>query len=186
MIAELDRWILEALKSYRLIYTVDDCGSGIHLVDALTPDGDNDIRRGQSELEMLADHIDAHVADRLAAIRNGGAAAPSPEPQAEPMTHAELKAAWDAPAKSEAEPATLNEPFGNSEQLEPATSGEVERRPVESDVRCESCGFSGPIADWPPARSSYSDIQCPRCDSTNNDHNAEFKRNMFSGARSHN
>ncbi len=50
---------------------------------------------------------------------------------------------------------------------------------AEADVRCDSCGFTGPLADWLPALSPYSDIECPECQNTNNKHNSDFKRRCF-------
>lgn len=45
-------------------------------------------------------------------------------------------------------------------------------------VKCKSCGFEDSIGKFEPTASVYSDICCPNCKSTNNDHNAEYLRKL--------
>jgi len=49
--------IFDSLKSYRCRYSVNEMGDSMELVDMLTPSGDKDIGRGQTEMEILAEHI---------------------------------------------------------------------------------------------------------------------------------
>lgn len=52
-------------------------------------------------------------------------------------------------------------------------------KPQSQDVKCESCGYEGNIASFPPAMSVYHDIICPKCRSTNNKHNSEYTNNLL-------
>ena len=52
---ETTKDILQALKSYRCQFSVDESGDGIELVDLLSPGFD--IGDGQKERELLAEHI---------------------------------------------------------------------------------------------------------------------------------
>jgi predicted Zn-ribbon and HTH transcriptional regulator len=45
-------------------------------------------------------------------------------------------------------------------------------------VKCESCGYEGTISTFDPSISVYSDIRCPKCNSTNNKHNKEYLDNL--------
>jgi len=47
--------ILKVLESYRCQYTVDEFGSGLPLVDVLSPL--KTIKEGKEELYLLAEHI---------------------------------------------------------------------------------------------------------------------------------
>jgi len=51
------------------------------------------------------------------------------------------------------------------------------------DVICRSCGYSGPIHTYHPTESAYSDIRCPKCSSTNNEHNREYLRRLSEAIR---
>lgn len=44
-----------------------------------------------------------------------------------------------------------------------------------SAILCESCGYSGSIDTYLPSMSTIADCQCPKCGSTNNRHNDEYK-----------
>lgn len=68
--------ILEALRDYRCQYTRDADGNGLSLVDMLTPDYESDITNGISEMEILADDIEAHLLDKQ----------PAPKATDAPMT----------------------------------------------------------------------------------------------------
>jgi hypothetical protein len=41
-------------------------------------------------------------------------------------------------------------------------------------VNCLSCGYAGTIDTYNPTFSLYSDIRCPKCASTNNQHNSDY------------
>jgi hypothetical protein len=43
---------------------------------------------------------------------------------------------------------------------------------------CNSCGYAGEIDTFHPAMSINADCCCPKCGSTNNDHNAEYSRRL--------
>jgi hypothetical protein len=54
----LHRKILDALRIYRCQHAqYDDDGGGCQLVDVFTPHDDQNIAKGQEELELLADHL---------------------------------------------------------------------------------------------------------------------------------
>lgn len=46
----------------------------------------------------------------------------------------------------------------------------------EKKVLCESCGYFGDIDTYEPSMSIYSDCRCPKCYSTNNQHNSEYQK----------
>jgi hypothetical protein len=58
--------IEKALNEYRLQQTVLEDGGGLPLVDALSPPGDDDIRRGKEEIELLTDSIIGELLDNAA------------------------------------------------------------------------------------------------------------------------
>lgn len=43
-----------------------------------------------------------------------------------------------------------------------------------SAILCESCGYSGVIDTYLPSMSPTADCRCPKCGSTNNQHNADY------------
>lgn len=43
-----------------------------------------------------------------------------------------------------------------------------------SAILCESCGYSGAIGTYLPSMSPTADCRCPKCGSTNNEHNADY------------
>lgn len=45
-------------------------------------------------------------------------------------------------------------------------------------VICRACGYQDDIRTFHPALSAYNDIKCPKCGSTNNQHNTEYQRRM--------
>lgn len=48
------------------------------------------------------------------------------------------------------------------------------------EILCRACGFQATVDKWEPSWCTYSDIQCPECKSTNNEHNSDFKKKLFS------
>ena len=47
-----------------------------------------------------------------------------------------------------------------------------------NEVTCNSCGYSGGIDTYRPSFSMLSDCRCPRCGSTDNQHNAEYAKRI--------
>lgn len=43
-----------------------------------------------------------------------------------------------------------------------------------ADVLCRACGYSGAIDTYEPSLAVYSDCRCPKCGSTNNQHNSAY------------
>lgn len=41
-------------------------------------------------------------------------------------------------------------------------------------VVCQACGYSGALDTYKASLSVYSDCRCPKCGSTNNQHNREY------------
>ena len=52
-----------------------------------------------------------------------------------------------------------------------------------NEVKCKRCGYSGDISSYHPTISVYSDIRCPECGSTNNEHNSEYLRRLSEAMR---
>lgn len=50
-------------------------------------------------------------------------------------------------------------------------------------VVCRSCGYSGAIDTYLPSASMYSDCRCPKCGSTNNDHNSGYATELCKALR---
>lgn len=63
----------EVLSMCRLIYTTDDGGGGLPLVDRLTPAGDGLITRGQEELGDIAMRVAEKARDLIATAERRGA-----------------------------------------------------------------------------------------------------------------
>ena len=54
--------------------------------------------------------------------------------------------------------------------------------PHPSDPRrFKPCGYVGPLSAWKPSLGVYSDITCPECGSTRNEHNREFMAQLRLG-----
>lgn len=51
------------------------------------------------------------------------------------------------------------------------------------EVKCDRCWYVGPLRSYLPARTVYQDIQCPRCDSMNNEHNREYQKRLMERMR---
>lgn len=47
------------------------------------------------------------------------------------------------------------------------------------DAICIACSYVGDIETFPPAMSVYQDIRCPKCGSTNNEHNSEYQMRLM-------
>jgi hypothetical protein len=45
-------------------------------------------------------------------------------------------------------------------------------------IKCDSCGHEGEIHTFHPSMSPYSDIRCPKCNSTNNAHNSQYMKDL--------
>lgn len=45
---------------------------------------------------------------------------------------------------------------------------------MSEHIVCLTCDYQGPISTFSPTMSPYSDIRCPKCGSTNNEHNSEY------------
>ena len=63
-------WLIinAALKRHRLMYTHDEDGDCLDLVDVLTPTGDEDVARGIGEIGYLSESISEAVARALATL----------------------------------------------------------------------------------------------------------------------
>lgn len=46
--------------------------------------------------------------------------------------------------------------------------------PNTDKVRCDACGYTGAVGTYLPAISLHADCLCPRCGSTDNQHNAKY------------
>lgn len=52
-------------------------------------------------------------------------------------------------------------------------------RPVTAEtVLCRSCGYEGTIDTFEPCFSVYNDCRCPKCGSTNNQHNSDYQAQL--------
>ena len=49
----------------------------------------------------------------------------------------------------------------------------------ENIILCESCGYKGSVDTYHPTASVYSDVRCPKCGSTNNEHNESYQDNLL-------
>jgi len=49
----------------------------------------------------------------------------------------------------------------------------------EQDIVCNSCGYSGLINTYDPCLSVYNDCRCPKCGSTDNEHNDKYRKDIF-------
>lgn len=47
------------------------------------------------------------------------------------------------------------------------------------DIVCRACGYAGGIETYEPCMSVYNDCRCPKCGSTNNQHNADYKARLY-------
>jgi len=45
---------------------------------------------------------------------------------------------------------------------------------AEGMLKCRKCGYTNDVLHFPDSGRTHSDIKCPRCESTNNDHNTAF------------
>lgn len=51
--------LIQELRSYRLTYHFEDAeGTGLSLLDRLSPDDDSDVGRGLEEIQFIAEHIE--------------------------------------------------------------------------------------------------------------------------------
>lgn len=71
--------ILASLKSYSLRHTKCEDGSNYPLVDALTPPEELNIKLGQDELKLLADHLYSELENVFSAMTADKAAQPNGE-----------------------------------------------------------------------------------------------------------
>jgi len=46
-------------------------------------------------------------------------------------------------------------------------------------IICLSCGYEGEPESFDVSLSVYSDIRCPKCKSTNNKHNSDYKDSLL-------
>lgn len=51
------------------------------------------------------------------------------------------------------------------------------------NIECRACNHVGPIDEFPPCESIYQDIRCPKCGSTNNEHNSKYQKELFASMR---
>jgi len=49
---------------------------------------------------------------------------------------------------------------------------------ARGDLQCAGCGYRGDISTFEPTASVFTDVRCPYCGSTNNEHNAEYLRRL--------
>ena len=52
-------------------------------------------------------------------------------------------------------------------------------------VVCGSCGYAGMIDTYHPSFGMYSDCRCPKCGSTDNEHNAKYSRMIQESFKKH-
>jgi len=45
-------------------------------------------------------------------------------------------------------------------------------------IVCKACGYTGNIETYAPSMGIYSDIRCPKCGSTSNDHNSNYLKEL--------
>lgn len=45
-------------------------------------------------------------------------------------------------------------------------------------VACRACSYEGAIDTYAPCFSVYNDIRCPKCGSTNNQHNSDYQKRL--------
>lgn len=62
----------------------------------------------------------------------------------------------------------------------PLTSGGATEHDV---VVCKACGYDGSISTYQPTASVYTDIRCPRCGSTSNEHNSRYTSELLAAIR---
>lgn len=55
---------------------------------------------------------------------------------------------------------------------------------MNTEIVCNSCGFKDTIDKYHLSMSVYSDIRCPECGSTNNEHNTEYQTRLFKAMNS--
>lgn len=51
-------------------------------------------------------------------------------------------------------------------------------------VVCRACGYQGRIDTYLPCLTVNNDCKCPKCGSTNNQHNTEYQKTLFSAEQS--
>ena len=49
----------------------------------------------------------------------------------------------------------------------------------ENIVLCKSCGYRDSVDAYYPTVSIYSDVRCPKCGSTDNEHNEHYQDNLL-------
>lgn len=60
---------------------------------------------------------------------------------------------------------------------------QVEPQVRSSAVLCRSCGYEGNIETYDPCISPYNDCRCPKCGSTNNQHNDDYQENLYAAMK---
>ena len=51
---------------------------------------------------------------------------------------------------------------------------------LEEECKCDACGYEGQLKTYLPCEG-YNDIRCPKCRSTNNQHNREYMSRVWDG-----
>lgn len=50
-------------------------------------------------------------------------------------------------------------------------------------IVCKSCGYLGVIESFEMSFSVYNDVKCPKCGSTNCDHNSNYQKELFAAIK---
>ena len=56
---------------------------------------------------------------------------------------------------------------------------------AERNIICRSCGYIGDINTYQPSFSIHNDCRCPKCYSTDNDHNDRFQESLVAAWKKH-
>ena len=59
-----------------------------------------------------------------------------------------------------------------NENIENKTEAQTTEKP---NVVCRSCGYAGDINTYQPSFSIHNDCRCPKCYSTDNEHNDHYQ-----------
>lgn len=54
----------------------------------------------------------------------------------------------------------------------------------KDEVTCRSCGFVACVSEYVPSFSVYNEIRCPKCGSTNNEHNTKYQLRLSEAMKS--
>ena len=64
--------------------------------------------------------------------------------------------------------------------------GKMDTQPIATeDVSCRSCGYVGDVNTYQPAFSIHNDCRCPKCHSTDNEHNDRYQESLAAAWKNH-